>query len=238
MGSTTDPDYLEFWPIVSKIWKKIFDIVPVLGLITNDVEINVNNEHGLVFNLPEINGYSNGYLSQFVRIYLPKFLNGNCIISDIDMIPLSKKYFIDDLENYSDDDFIIMSSHHPQTIGTNQYPMCYVAGSDYIFNELFDLNSTWQEFIEKIPNCGWFSDQMHLYNMVSTNKKINYKFPYRKGDFINDRIDRVSWSYDIKKLLLGEYVDCHSLRPYCEYKDEINKLINILYENNNNSFIV
>ncbi len=230
MGSTDDLHYLDFWPVVSKVWKEIFNIIPVLGLVTNGQEIKVNNDYGMVFKLPQINGYSNGYLSQFARIYLPKFLKGNCIVTDIDMIPLSKKYFIDDLENYSDDDFIVMSSHHPQTIGINQYPMCYVAGSDYIFNELFDLNITWEEFIEKIPNLGWFSDQMHLYNMISTNKQINYEFPFRKGNFINDRIDRESWSYEREKLLLGEYIDCHSLRPYYKYKDEIDKLINILYE--------
>ncbi len=36
MGSDTNPMYLEFWPVVSKIWKEIFGIIPVLGLICNE----------------------------------------------------------------------------------------------------------------------------------------------------------------------------------------------------------
>ena len=36
MGSNQNPMYLDFWPIVSKIWKENFNIIPVLGLIGNE----------------------------------------------------------------------------------------------------------------------------------------------------------------------------------------------------------
>ena len=38
MGSNNNPLYLDFWPIVSKVWKIFFNITPVLGLITNEKE--------------------------------------------------------------------------------------------------------------------------------------------------------------------------------------------------------
>lgn len=228
VGSNNDPMYLDFWPIISKVWKTVFNITPVLGLITDGDEEIINDEFGIIFKLNQIDGYSDGLLSQLVRMYLPKYLNGNCIISDIDMIPLSKKYFIEDLKKYNDDDFIIMSSHHPQTIGSNQYPMCYVAGNDKIFKEIFSLNDKWEDFLKKIPDNGWYTDQLHLYNVVNSNKRVSFKFPQRSGDFTNDRVDRSNWGYDLNKLNDNYYVDCHSLRPYSVYKEEIDKLTNLI----------
>lgn len=228
MGSNLNPLYLDFWPIVAKVWKEVFNIIPVLGLISDEESEMYDDGNGLVIKLKSIEGYDDGLLSQLVRLYLPKHLNGNCIVSDIDMIPLSKKYFIDDLEQYSDDDFVIMSSHHSQTINTNQYPMCYVVGNDTTFKKLFTLSDDWETFIKKIPVQGWYTDQHYLYNMVNKTNNINYKFPERNGGFVENRIDRVMWNYDVNKLKDGYYIDCHSLRPYNQYSNEINKLIKLI----------
>ena len=100
MGSDSNPMYLDFWPIVSKVWKKKFNITPVLGLITNEKEEIIHDEHGLIIKINPVQNYEISLLTQLVRLYLPKFLNGNCIISDIDMIPLSQEYFINNLLNY------------------------------------------------------------------------------------------------------------------------------------------
>jgi len=228
IGSNENPDYLDFWPLVSKVWRKRFNITPVLGLITgNKIEIKEDNQ-GIIIKIPILDGYETSYLSQIVRLYLPKFLNGNCIISDIDMIPLSKKYFLDDLKKYNEEDFIILSSHHPQTFNINQYPMCYVVGSDLIFKKIFPLEYNWLDFVKNIPNNGWYSDQIYLYEMINKAVNINFKFPERFGGFEINRIDRVNWVYSIEKLLSDDYIDCHSLRPYNSYKKYIDDLINLL----------
>jgi hypothetical protein len=228
MGSNENPLYLDFWPVVSKVWKELFDITPVLGLIGNEESDLYDDGNGLVIKLKTIDGLDDGLLSQIVRLYLPKFLDGNCIVSDIDMIPLSKKYFIDGLDEYSEEEFIIMSSHHPQTIDSNQYPMCYVAGNDKVFKELFNLDDSWDVFSNRIPNQGWFTDQCYLYDAVNSNPNITYKFPERSGGFVENRIDRIDWKYDGNKLKEGFYIDCHSLRPYINYKTEVDNLINTL----------
>lgn len=228
MGSNLNPMYLDFWPIVAKVWKEVFNITPVLGLISDEESEMYDDGNGLVIKLKSIEGYDNGLLSQLVRLYLPKYLNGNCIVSDIDMIPLSKKYFINDLEEYSNDDFLIMSSHHPQVINQNQYPMCYIAGNDVIFKKLFTLNDDWESFIKKIQVQGWYTDQLYLHNIIKKNNDINYKFPERNGGFVENRIDRVMWGYDVNKLNEGFYIDSHLLRPYSKYNNEINKLISLI----------
>ena len=233
MGSDMNPLYLDFWPIVSKVWRNVFNITPVLGLIGDEESEIYNDGNGLVVKLKSIKGVDKGLLAQLVRLYLPKFLEGNCIISDIDMIPLSKKYFINGLKSYSDDDFIIMSSHHSQTINIKQYPMCYVAGNDKIFKKLFNLNDDWESFVKNIPSQGWFTDQIYLYNVINSNDNFNYKFPQRKGGFTNTRIDRGNWGYSMNKLKKKYYIDSHLLRPYSENFKEINKLIDHIIKINN-----
>jgi hypothetical protein len=228
VGSNDNPLYLDFWPVISKVWKTIFNITPVLGYITKEKEEIIHDEYGIIIKFNNIEGYDDGLLSQLVRLYLPKYLNGNCIISDIDMIPLSKNYFINSLEEFSDSDFIVLSSHHPQTVNTNQYPMCYIAGNDTTFKKLFNLDDDWITFINKIPNFGWYTDQIHVFNVINQSNTINIKFPNRVGGFYENRIDRGNWRYDINLLKNGFYIDCHSLRPYNDYKNQINDLINLL----------
>lgn len=227
IGSTTNPLYLDFWPIVSKVWKEVFNITPVLGLICDEDSDLISDEYGIIKKFKKSNLIDEGTQSQVVRMYLSKFLSGNCIISDIDMIPLSKKYFIDDLKEYSDDDFLIMSSHHPQTAEIKQYPMCYVIGNSKNFNKVFNTESSWDEFILQSSKNGWYSDQCFLYNSIQKYGIENVKFPYRS--FSNDRIDRNQWSYDSNAVKEGKYIDSHLLRPYNLYKPHIEHLINLLY---------
>ena len=34
VGTNDNPLYLDFWPVISKVWKTVFNITPVLGYIT------------------------------------------------------------------------------------------------------------------------------------------------------------------------------------------------------------
>ena len=128
VGSTENPLYLDFWPVISDVWKRVFNITPVLGLICNEDSVLYDDGNGLVIKIKSSHGQDLALSSQIVRMFITKYLDGNCIISDIDMIPTSKPYFINQFENYSDDDILVLSSNHWQTAGLTQYPMCYVAG--------------------------------------------------------------------------------------------------------------
>ena len=225
IGSNMNPFYLDFWPVVSQVWKQKFNITPVLGLICDEDSDLYDDGYGLVKKIKHGDYFDSGNQSQLVRLYLSKFLNGNCIISDIDMIPLSKKYFIDDLKKYKKNDLVVMSSNHPMD-GPNQYPMCYVAGHSSTFNKIFKTNVSWNVFLSSIPNIGWYSDQDFLYEAINKYDKKNLKFPYR--GFFNDRVDRSAWNYDENLVKNGFYIDSHLLRPYNEYKTHIDKLISLL----------
>jgi hypothetical protein len=225
-GSNNNPLYLDFWPVVAKVWKEKFNIIPVLGLVGNEESDLYDDGNGLVIKIKINESQDSALSSQIVRMFITKYLDGACIISDIDMIPLSKKYFIDEFDRYSKDDIIILSSHHPQTLKINQYPMCYVVGEGGELSKIFNSNTDWNEFYNKIPKNGWTSDQVYLYECISNYGKDKVKFPFRS--FNNDRVDRSFWSYDLIKIHNQEYIDCHSLRPYNQYEKKINDLISLI----------
>ena len=230
IGSNTNPLYYDFWPIISKVWKNNFNITPVLGLICEENSDFINTEYGLIKKFKCIDNIDSGLQSQIIRLYLPKLLNGNCLISDIDMLPLSKKYFIDIPKSFTDDDFILFSADNPECISSQQFPMCYVLGNSEKYKEIFDLNLDWEDFANLLNslNFGWFTDQRYLYEKV-LEKAYTCKFLERgwSGQAVR-RIDRINWTYDENLLKNDYYIDSHLLRPYDAYKKEIDKLINLI----------
>jgi len=234
IGSDENPYYLEFWPIVSKVWKEIFNITPVLGLISDvDSEIE-ETEYGLIKKFKKIDNINVGLQSQIVRLYLPKFLNGYCLISDIDMLPLSKEYFKESCKDLINENLIVLSSDNPECLRQKMYPMCYVAAHSNLFNEIFDLNLSWEEFTIMLNkrNESWYTDQKYLYEKINEyNEKTNKCVFLNRGwsGAAHKRIDRIRWIYDKSKVKDGHYIDSHLLRPYNQYVNEINELVNLLY---------
>lgn len=230
VSSNENPYYLDFWPIISKIWKENFKITPVLGLICNEDSDFENSEYGLIKKFKSVEGIDEGLQSQIVRLYLPKELDGYCLISDIDIIPLSTQYFNDCATYLSEDNIVIYSSDNPECLKNNEYPMCYVSSHSESFKKIFDLDLDWLSFanLMKTRNQGWFTDQKYLYEKVNEYKnKTNKVVLLNRGwaGIANKRIDRASWNYDPIKVSEGYYIDSHSLRPYSEYSLQINKLI-------------
>lgn len=228
MGSTEDPLYLDFWPTVSEVWKKKFNIVPVLGLICDEDSDLIKTDHGFIKKFKSLEFYNKATQSQLIRLYLPRYLSGNVIVSDIDMIPLSKKYFITDLQKYEDNDFIVMSSDHEQTKNINQYPMCYVAGNSQRFVKIFNLNKSWLDFMRSFPFNHWYSDQVYLYSKINENLDATIKFPPREFGSSIRRIDRSNWLYEKNLVGKDHYIDSHLLRPFKKYENEIVELIKCL----------
>jgi hypothetical protein len=227
MGSNQSP-YYGYWEPVSKVWKEKFNVTPVLGYITNrNTDLYEDKNGCLVKEFAKVDFCSEAFQSQVVRLFLPKFLDGVCIITDIDKLPLSKKYFIHDIEKYEEDDLIVFSSNHPSTKDINQYPMCYVASHSRIFSEIFNLNNDWEIFLKNIENIGWYSDQVFLYESI---KKYNYpKLKLLEREWTHEnQVDRTVWNYDPQKVINGHYIDSHLLRFYHDFKEEIDNLINLI----------
>jgi|LauGreDrversion4_2_1035121.scaffolds.fasta_scaffold00754_7 hypothetical protein len=235
LGSDMNPMYYDFWPVVSKIWKKVYNTTPVLGLICDEDSEFIEDEYGLIKKFKKVDGIDVGLQSQVIRLYLTNLLNGNLLISDIDMIPMSTKYFVDFVKTFDNDRFYVMSSDNQECLNNREYPMCYNLGSDKLFKDILDLGHDWSDFLKKLNNLnlGWTTDQNYLFDKINSYKELNPDnviFLERgwshKG--ANRRIDRLWWSYNEDLVKDGYYIDCHSLRPYNQHKDEINKLVSLI----------
>jgi hypothetical protein len=233
MGSDMNPFYLDFWPVVSKVWKEKFNITPVLGLVCNENSDLIETEHGFIKKFKAVEGIDVGLQSQIVRLYIPKFIEGKCLISDIDMIPLSKKYFDENSRYVTDDNLVIYSSNHPQTVKNKMFPMCYVAAHSKVYKQIFDINSDWKTFCELLFMRGesWYTDQKYLFEKAIDFEDKTGKLVLLERDWkseISNRVDRANWGYFHELVKNGYYIDCHSLRPYDKYKTEIDNLINTI----------
>lgn len=235
MGSNENPLYLDFWPIISKTWKEIFNITPVLGLICDEDSDFIEDEYGLVKKFKKIDEIDSGLQSQIVRLWLTKELTGNMIISDIDMVPLSKEYFINQVENFDETKIYSMSTDNVECNQNKEFPMCYNISDSQLFAKMLDLDNTWVEFVKRLHsmNFGWTTDQNYLwiklqeYRNNNPNDVILLGRGWSRG--ADKRIDRLWWSYDSNLVRSGYYIDSHLLRPYKENKEEVDKLINLLW---------
>jgi len=226
MSCDDNPMYLDFWPLVSKVWKIRFNIDPILIYVSNK-KMELDQTYGEVIQLNPIDNFSITPQAQFARLWYLQFLKDKiCITSDIDMFPLSKWYFQTQLNKINDDEYVVLAQSDYNNI-------CYNVASGFKFKEILELKDNWSDQInilneEKYQKDGeikWASDEIFL-NDILKNKNI-----HRILRAQNTRIDRTNWNYNITKLKLDTfYYDSHSLRPYNTYKNQIDLLINQILE--------
>lgn len=234
LGCDTNPMYVEFWPMVAKTWKEIVGIKPTLAFIAPR-DFPIDETIGDVIRFEPIPGIPTAFQAQVIRLLLPLYFpNEFCIISDMDMIPLQRDFFIDNLTPVPADSFVIFNDAGKYVQGYPEYLMCYVAGLGKTYGEIFNIFSI-EEICPRLQQWyavtqGWTSDQKILFNSI--NEWEHYKTHVIKLGYDEPRrIDRMRWVYH-KELLKKQffYVDSHLLRPYSKYKNEIDALLETVFD--------
>jgi hypothetical protein len=225
ISSDDNPMYKDFYPIIAKRWHDLgFKTYYVNITDKNSIE---KNEWGYLHNIKALDFVSTAFQSQVVRLFCSKFIDGNLLMSDIDMLPINKDYFLFNSKELTDENVVLYSG---QPYGVNPfYPMCYVLSNSKTFIkflEIQDLN--FEEYckmlLEKYGKK-WNTDENFMYDKFQNHHD---KLIIKKNRDFNRRIDRGNWNYNIEDLKDGYYIDSHILRPYQQYKEEIDKLINYL----------
>lgn len=234
-----NPFYYEFWNDVSYIWKNIFLFDPILFYISNEENKNLSEEYGRVIRVDKLKNIPVYLQAQLARVYFSKqFQEDICLISDIDMMPVSKKFFDKNkiANNTKENSFFHLN---PTKREFGQLPMCYYTGYGRTFDKL-STNKTWEEFLEYVvskdfnaeklgfmlPNNLkdkklWFSDELFLFSEIN---KLNIHIE-KNNEIIKDnqRLDReMLLSY--KGNISEAFIDCHMPRPYSIHNKHINFL--------------
>jgi hypothetical protein len=185
----------------------------------------IKDEYGEIFNIPLIDGIDASVQAQWSRFWWASTLGDKIsIISDIDMFPISKPYFIDQIVPYNLDEYI-----HLNPISETELPACYHIASGDIFKEFLRIDSLWKDSMENLikycenknARCGnsryWFADEIYTRDMLYNQEVVMLP---RDGGHGARRINRTDQYGDIET-----YIDCHSIRPYSSYKTSIDRMV-------------
>lgn len=231
LGCDANPLYLEFWPVVAKTWTELVGIKPTLALIAT-ADVYIDESLGDVIRFEPIPNIPTSFQAQVIRLLLPiLFENEVCIISDMDMIPCQKDYFINSVKDIAAECFVIYKDGAFNSDEYKEYPMCYNAALGKTFKEIFKVDNADQiiQLMKEWYNCdlGWTSDQQILYAALNLWDQKNTRL-VKLGHDVHPRIDRGHWMYNEQAVKNHYYIDSHMLRPYCRYSTHIDQLVALL----------
>jgi hypothetical protein len=214
--SSDDSDFLDFWPLQSKICREILNIEPVLFRITDEDSDFYNDEYGLVKNVKKIKGINNGALAAIGRMFFTKYFQDEvCVVSDIDMIIINKDYLQNSIRDFHEDSLVIYISdaydvnrpeakeyvsrdYFEKNIG-QLYPYYLNAAKGKTFDSILNTNCTFEEYINRHKLLGnktlfWGVDECYFSKCVNSNqhqvKVEKLKRGYQSPWICTNRIER------------------------------------------------
>jgi hypothetical protein len=222
ISSDDNPMYKDFYPIVSKRWLELGYKTYYVNITDKD-EI-IENEYGIIHKIKSLDFVSTGFQSQVVRLFSSKFIDGNIMMSDIDMLPINGDYYHQYNSELTDDNVIIYSGQPYGNVP--YYPMCYVVSKSSNFRKYLDIeNINFSQYCKMLSdNYGqaWNTDENFMYDRFQSHLD---KLVIKNDRDFSRRVDRGNWIYNIDLLKSGYYIDSHMLRPYLNNRIQIDSLI-------------
>jgi len=230
LSTNNNPLYIEFWPIVAPLWEAM-GLQPTLALIAYE-DCPIDTSIGDVIRFDPLPDVPESLQAQVIRLFLPiLFPQEGCLISDIDMIPISRSYFIEGASLCPDQGFLVYRNKAPGYEGGGRFPMCYLAAKGQVFSSIFgisdvgqipDLIRTWAR-----AGQGWNTDELMVY-AYAKNWEKNGGNLICLNHGVGPRLDRIRWNIDFNSLDISQYIDCHCPRPYSAYRDSINRVVEVI----------
>ena len=173
--------------------------------------------------------------TQIIRLFYPCILHSNdgILITDIDILPMNRTYFTQNIQNYDNDKFIYYRENI--CLNENQIAMCYNVATPKIWKDVFNINSK-EDIINKIKNIysennTWFADQITLFKHIK-----NWKLKQTSFVRLNEketkfkRLDRNTFDTNNIETIISNnsFTDYHCLRPMSKYSEINNKIVDLL----------
>ena len=174
-----NPKYLQFIEYFIRAWRIVLDNIDIkIILISNkipDFLIHLQKHIILFSPIPNV---SDIFISQYIRLLYPsilKYFNG-VLITDIDMIPMNKNYYTNNICYSPNNSFICYRDELIEEY--SQISMCYCIANSNTWGELFGITNI-EDIIQTLINNydeDWCRDQIDLYTHV---KQFKQKYPTR-----------------------------------------------------------
>lgn len=232
MSSDSNSLYLDFWRYTSRIWKEKFAIEPILIYI-DETDSNIDETYGKVYKMRPVENYPTYIQTLFVRFWFPiHFLDEVSIITDIDMFPMSKFYFLDQIRTIENDKYVHIN---PCIESYGMIPTCYHIATGKTYKDVLEMPDPFSSALKMLDQYKnnrfkdkeyWFTDEMFSTDKINKCKNRVVLIP-REGGQNGHRIDRIAWQYDEDLIKNEYYYDSHCIRPVKNNK-EVEKLFTLI----------
>lgn len=248
VSSNENEDYLSCFPIVKEMWNKIVGIDCKLILVASQIPEKYMKYKDDIILFKPIKKIHTTFISQCIRYLYPALMNnidGGIIVSDIDMVPLNKDYFINSIHTFNNTDFV---SYRDVVLKDNQIVICYNVALYHVYSSIFNINTEndivnllkkWYNDIKfdgKHGGKGWNTDQKLLYDYVMKWNNITKSYKYLSDDITNFRrlsrgnpyIENILNNENSEIIKNNKYCDFHMLMPFYKYENDNIKIIKYL----------
>jgi hypothetical protein len=227
VSTDMNPTYVQFWPIVAKVWKEVVGL-PCTLVVIGCPDESIDTSLGDVIFFEPIEGIPTSLQAQVIRLFAPcldQYQDQVCLISDVDMIPLCRWYFKKSVKNIPEDCFVVYRDGCDKG---ERYPMCYNAAKGSVFREIFNIR-TLDDIRELIIEWAaldlkWNTDEIMLTKILKEWNKASQRC-FCLGHNTVGRVDRLDWQYSKTLVKKHHYIDAHMVRPYLQYQQAIDDLV-------------
>lgn len=147
--SSSEDDYLEFWPLMSASYKHFFGVESELAILT---ERNIINKwHAF----PPVDGVPIPNLAKVLRFILASQMEDTvCMISDIDIIPLQSEHVLSLLEKRKPGQMLTCGyDMFRKTYHDGRFQIRFMTAEGYVFKEILNpKNLGYEDLIRSL--CG------------------------------------------------------------------------------------
>ena len=233
MSSDQNPYYMDFWPSVSKAWREVVNMAPVL-VVVDKAGPTLRDGHGIVLQYALVPGIPNHLQAQNARIHAATLFEDITVLtSDIDMMPLQANYYWFGIKKAQDVPVTLCDNAYndPQ-----KFPICYLAATGHKWKDVIGAGP-WESYVTQLNNIypqeytgqdvhpKWNIDEEYTSQRLAKHGVMRIAgWPTAFGL----RCDRSNWSPDYDKLAKHQLVDAHLLRPYSSYKEQIDHFSSVL----------
>jgi len=246
-----NPIYAYFMPIVNRIWSRYMEYCPVALLYGSEElwrstkinsflldEIKTTSGNQIHFVKP-VTGYRSSSVMQVARASVGALLmqpDDYMIISDVDMIPMSKSYF---RQQDGTKKFHIFSADAYTDITKGweplKFPMCYLGASSQYWREIFgittyDISFETAKSLEGRADC-WDNVEAYVCGKIKASKyyKSGMQLMVRTWPCSRayNRLDRESWHFNGQAGL----IDAHFFRPGYDHLGELLAICKVYFKN-------
>lgn len=235
--------YLQLFPLIHQVWKKRFNLDCYLILISDTIPNYLEKLKDFIIKFKPIDGIHTTYIAQVIRLLYPcLYPDKTILISDLDIIPVKREYFLDPIKFFHNNTFVTYTDRYKKQC---MYAICYNVGKGSVYGDMLELENSernvegivkklkewYNEDYDGKKNCpGWYTDQKKLFiyfekftgkKEILKDKIIGYKRLHNRAR------DKEHIIKNFTKIMdeLESYSDIHCIKPFSRTKGILNKMV-------------